>query len=182
MPRRCVPEECARDHASTATRIATTTRPSMDASRILLPMCRTVARADRRAAPTTWQHNHAREALASARARRALETATETSDPMVVRLTSHRVRTWEGRENLPRSIGPELTHSLTHSCASDVLSCGGCGVVCSTNRISQVCTNGACSGTCVPPWLDCNNNKQVDGCEINSFSDVSTFSLASFGS
>jgi len=56
---------------------------------------------------------------------------------------------------------------------TDVLSCGGCGVMCSTNRVSQVCTNGTCAGTCVPPWLDCDNNKQIDGCEINSFADPS---------
>jgi len=49
----CVREECAQDHASTDSRTATTTRPPMDASRILSATRRTVDRVDRHAAPTT---------------------------------------------------------------------------------------------------------------------------------
>ncbi len=57
---------------------------------------------------------------------------------------------------------------------NNLSNCGGCGVVCSTNNISRVCSSGNCnSGSCTSPYLDCNNNKQSDGCEINPLTDAS---------
>ena len=53
----------------------------------------------------------------------------------------------------------------------DVLNCGGCGTICSTNNIARNC-NGACNGTCNTGFGDCNSNKQSDGCEVNLTSNV----------
>ena len=57
---------------------------------------------------------------------------------------------------------------ITGSGATDVLNCGGCATVCSTNNITRACANGSCSaGTCAANFGDCNSNKQTDGCEVN---------------
>ena len=56
---------------------------------------------------------------------------------------------------------------------TDVTNCGGCGVVCSSQNIMNACVGGSCNtGTCTAPFLDCNNNKQTDGCEINPQTNV----------
>jgi len=56
---------------------------------------------------------------------------------------------------------------------NNLSNCGGCGVVCSSSNISPLCSSGNCnSGTCTSPFLDCNNNKQLDGCEINPLTDA----------
>ena len=56
---------------------------------------------------------------------------------------------------------------------TDVENCGACGVVCSTNHITPACANGSCdAGTCAAGYLDCDNEKQADGCETNSATDV----------
>lgn len=50
--------------------------------------------------------------------------------------------------------------------------CGACGVLCSSNHVASVtCVNGICNGPCSPGFADCNNNKQVDGCETNLGTD-----------
>ena len=65
----------------------------------------------------------------------------------------------------------------TDGCEADlqasVLNCGACGLVCSTNHITATCAAGACTGACSTGWTDCNNNKQSDGCEINTAADAS---------
>jgi hypothetical protein len=51
---------------------------------------------------------------------------------------------------------------------TDVNNCGGCNTVCSLNNMAtDTCTSGVCNGSCTSPFLDCNNNKQSDGCEVN---------------
>lgn len=58
---------------------------------------------------------------------------------------------------------------------TDVLNCNACGVVCSTNNIARTCGGGppaACNGTCTSGFADCNLNKQTDGCEINTNTDI----------
>jgi hypothetical protein len=36
---------------------------------------------------------------------------------------------------------------------------------------TRTCAGGACNGTCSAGFADCNNNKQVDGCEIHTQTD-----------
>jgi hypothetical protein len=51
--------------------------------------------------------------------------------------------------------------------------CGGCGLACSSNHIAQpYCFNGTCSGACDTGYVDCNGNKQTDGCESNPVTDA----------
>jgi hypothetical protein len=50
--------------------------------------------------------------------------------------------------------------------------CGGCGVVCSSNNITPSCGGGLCNGSCNTGFLDCNGNKQTDGCEVNVSNNV----------
>jgi hypothetical protein len=46
-------------------------------------------------------------------------------------------------------------------------SCGGCGIVCSSNNVpAPTCAGGVCNGLCAPGFTDCNNNRQTDGCEV----------------
>jgi len=46
--------------------------------------------------------------------------------------------------------------------------CGGCGLTCSTNNMTGTsCAGGFCGGTCNIGFADCNNNKRLDGCEVN---------------
>jgi hypothetical protein len=54
----------------------------------------------------------------------------------------------------------------------DPNNCGGCATVCSSNNMAtRTCAGGVCNGTCNPGFLDCNNNKQTDGCEVNPNTD-----------
>jgi len=56
-----------------------------------------------------------------------------------------------------------------------VANCGACGVRCSSNHLVPACVavpagsgagpTWACAGTCAADYLDCNGNKQIDGCE-----------------
>jgi hypothetical protein len=59
----------------------------------------------------------------------------------------------------------------TNGCEVDITTttnCGGCGVVCQGNQnMFPACVAGSCSGTCASGYGDCNNNKQLDGCETN---------------
>jgi hypothetical protein len=57
---------------------------------------------------------------------------------------------------------------------TDANNCGGCGAsfLCSNNHMqTRTCTGGQCTGQCAAPYADCNNNKQSDGCEINTQTD-----------
>jgi hypothetical protein len=56
--------------------------------------------------------------------------------------------------------------------AGDTQNCGGCGVVCSSNHVTPLCSNGVCSGACATGYADCNHNKQTDGCEVATTTDV----------
>ncbi|MBI5478916.1 MAG: choice-of-anchor D domain-containing protein, partial [Deltaproteobacteria bacterium] len=65
-----------------------------------------------------------------------------------------------------------------NGCETNILTnadnCGGCGASyrCSSNNMStRVCVGGLCSGQCAPSYADCNNNKQTDGCEVNTLTD-----------
>jgi len=60
-----------------------------------------------------------------------------------------------------------------------LVSCGSCGVVCSTSHVTRACSGSAvgdpCSpGTCATGWGDCNGNKQVDGCETDLTRTIAT--------
>ena len=50
----------------------------------------------------------------------------------------------------------------------DVGNCGGCGVVCSNSNLTASCTSGVCDGACAAGYSDCNGDKQMDGCEIQT--------------
>jgi hypothetical protein len=55
------------------------------------------------------------------------------------------------------------------SLANDVNNCGACGLSCSTSNITRVCSSSSCqAGVCNAGFADCNNNKQLDGCEVNT--------------
>jgi Cys-rich repeat protein len=73
---------------------------------------------------------------------------------------------WSDCDNNKLSNGCEV---LTGG--SDVLNCGGCNVVCSTNNITRACTSGVCNGACIAGAADCDNNKQTDGCEVLTSTD-----------
>lgn len=52
--------------------------------------------------------------------------------------------------------------------------CGGCGVVCSSNNVpAPTCQSGTCNGACATGFADCNGNRQVDGCEVNTNTNTS---------
>lgn len=60
--------------------------------------------------------------------------------------------------------------TATNGCEIDLTSnpdnCGGCKIVCSANNVApRTCGSGRCNGTCAAGFDDCNNDKQVDGCE-----------------
>jgi hypothetical protein len=66
----------------------------------------------------------------------------------------------------------KLGNGCETNVASDPNNCGSCSTVCSSNNIpDRKCSNGVCSGTCSSNWADCDNNKQVNGCEVNLLSD-----------
>jgi hypothetical protein len=59
------------------------------------------------------------------------------------------------------------------SIAGDPANCGGCGRVCSDNHVpAPACTDGVCGGACATGYADCNADKQADGCETATTSDV----------
>jgi hypothetical protein len=50
---------------------------------------------------------------------------------------------------------------------TDIGNCGGCGVSCSSNGMASVtCGGGACNGTCVGGYANCDGNLQSNGCEV----------------
>ncbi len=54
----------------------------------------------------------------------------------------------------------------------DLLNCGGCGAVCSSNNLLPVCTDGVCGGSCLYGFSDCNSDKLSDGCEVSILTDT----------
>jgi hypothetical protein len=49
---------------------------------------------------------------------------------------------------------------------TDPNNCGGCGIVCSASHIPvPVCASGVCAGQCADGWVDCDSNRQSNGCE-----------------
>jgi len=67
------------------------------------------------------------------------------------------------------------TTNCSGSCVSlaiDPNNCGACGSACSSNHIPvPSCGSSVCNGTCASGWSDCNANKRIDGCEVNTASD-----------
>lgn len=66
---------------------------------------------------------------------------------------------------------------LVDGCETDIGTsvdhCGGCNLACSTQNVtSPQCAGGVCTGDCVSPFADCNNDKLSDGCETNLVSNV----------
>ena len=55
---------------------------------------------------------------------------------------------------------------------TSVTNCGACGVVCSTANITRTCSGGTCNGACTGAFLDCDGNKQTNGCECNGATSV----------
>ena len=47
----------------------------------------------------------------------------------------------------------------------DVNNCGGCGRQCSSDHINVSCASGACNGSCATGYVDCDGDKQSNGCE-----------------
>lgn len=45
--------------------------------------------------------------------------------------------------------------------------CGNCTSVCSSSNMATRTCSGSCNGTCVTGFLDCNDDKQTDGCETD---------------
>lgn len=68
--------------------------------------------------------------------------------------------------------GNKQTNGCEINLQSDTQHCGTCTTVCSTNHVTALCTNGVCAGTCSAGWQDCDGNKQANGCEINTATDV----------
>jgi len=57
--------------------------------------------------------------------------------------------------------------------STSTANCGGCGIVCSNNHVAATsCVGSVCNGACSAGFADCNNNKQSDGCEINTQTDA----------
>ena len=73
--------------------------------------------------------------------------------------------------------GNKQTNGCEKNITADTANCGGCGKVCSANNVSPVtCSSGVCSGSCVGAFLDCDNNKQTNGCEVNPATDANNCS------
>lgn len=66
-------------------------------------------------------------------------------------------------------------NKLTNGCetvtATSTDHCGGCGLECSQNNLAVSCSSGVCNGMCNPGYLDCNNDRRSDGCEVNGDTD-----------
>lgn len=61
---------------------------------------------------------------------------------------------------------PNLAGCETNT-TNNVDHCGGCGMSCSSNNVTRVCTASVCSGTCSANFGDCNSDKLTDGCETD---------------
>ncbi len=68
--------------------------------------------------------------------------------------------------------GNKQTDGCEIGSATDPNNCGGCGTVCSNNNMAtRTCAAGACNGTCVGGTANCNNTKQMNGCNVSTSSD-----------
>jgi hypothetical protein len=65
----------------------------------------------------------------------------------------------------------KLSDGCERPISSDVSSCGGCGVTCSTAHVTPACSGGTCDGACDTGYADCNGDKQSDGCEAQIADD-----------
>ena len=55
---------------------------------------------------------------------------------------------------------------------SDPTNCGSCGAVCPNDGMQTItCGESVCNGVCAPGFADCNNDKLLDGCEVNLTND-----------
>lgn len=68
--------------------------------------------------------------------------------------------------------GNKLTDGCEIDSATDEAHCGSCNVPCSANHVTPNCSGGVCNGACSGAWRDCNSNKQTDGCEIDTGTNV----------
>jgi len=68
--------------------------------------------------------------------------------------------------------GDKLTDGCEVATSSDPQNCGGCNLPCSTNHVKPSCSSGTCSGPCEANFADCNEDKQADGCESNTRTDL----------
>ena len=69
--------------------------------------------------------------------------------------------------------GDKLTDGCEIDAQTNPEHCGACGKACSQENVASVtCAKGACAGSCLQPWADCNGDLQSDGCEANTGSDV----------
>jgi hypothetical protein len=65
-----------------------------------------------------------------------------------------------------------LSNGCETNSSTDPNNCGSCGKNCSSNHMAtRTCAGGVCNGTCAAGWVDCNQNLQSDGCEINTSND-----------
>ncbi len=67
--------------------------------------------------------------------------------------------------------GDKLKDGCETSTSADLKNCGGCNLTCSSNHVTASCAAGACAGACAANYADCNLNKRVDGCEVNTQAD-----------
>jgi hypothetical protein len=66
----------------------------------------------------------------------------------------------------------KLTDGCETNIATNPADCGGCGLACSSNNMASIaCGAGNCDGTCNAGFADCNNNKLIDGCEVDLAND-----------
>ena len=68
-------------------------------------------------------------------------------------------------------VGSFLTSGCETHTAADVMNCGGCGIVCSSNNIMRSCVGGVCSGSCSPSYGNCDSSKQANGCNVYFLTD-----------
>jgi hypothetical protein len=66
----------------------------------------------------------------------------------------------------------KLTDGCESESAVDPNNCGDCDVSCSNNHMAtRTCQGGICNGTCASGYLDCDADKQSNGCEKNGQTD-----------
>lgn len=68
--------------------------------------------------------------------------------------------------------GDKLTDGCETDTAANLANCGGCGLACSANHVTPSCSKSVCDGACTGSFVDCNNDKQKDGCESDPAVDA----------